>query len=73
MHCYDVAFNLVEIDIYLAPGGVARYCFHQVCLSVCLCVCVCLSVCVCVSGQYFGILFLGYWKRYRSEIYAGYL
>ena len=28
------------------PEGVARYCFHPVCLSVCLCVCV--SVCVCV-------------------------
>ena len=33
---------------------VARYCFHPVCLCVCLC------VCICVSGQYFGILFLGY-------------
>ena len=47
---------------YLAPGGVARYCFHRVCLSVCLsvCLCVCLSVClcVCVSDQYFGILLL---------------
>ena len=28
------------------PEGVARYCFHPVCLSVCLCVC--LSVCLCV-------------------------
>ena len=34
----------------------------SVCLCVCVCVCVCLSVClcICVSGQYFGILFLGY-------------
>ena len=38
------------------PEGVARYCFHPVCLSVCVCVC----LCICVSGQYFGILFLGY-------------
>ena len=37
---------------YLAPEGVARHCFHPVCLSVC--------VSVCVSGQYFCILFLGY-------------
>ena len=42
------------------PEGVARYCFHPVCLSVCLCVCVSVCLCVCVSGQYFGILFLGY-------------
>ena len=42
------------IYFYLAPEGVARYCFHPVCLSVCECVC----VCVCVSGKYFGILFL---------------
>ena len=28
---------------------------------------------VCVSDQYFGILFLGYMKRYRSEIHTGYL
>ena len=38
------------------PEGVARYCFHPVCVCVCLSVC----VCICVSGQYFGILFLGY-------------
>ena len=38
------------------PEGVARYCFHPVCVSVCLSVC----LCICVSGQYFGILFLGY-------------
>ena len=36
------------------PEGVARYCFHPVCLSVCVC------VFVCVSGLYFGILFLSY-------------
>ena len=28
--------------------------------SVCLSVCVCVCLCICVSGQYFGILFLGY-------------
>ena len=39
------------------PEGVVRYSFHP----VCLCVCVCLSV--CVSGQYFGILFL-----HRSKV-----
>ena len=35
---------------------------RSVCLSVCVSVClsVCLCVCVCVSGQYLGILFLGY-------------
>ena len=27
------------------PEGVARYCFHPVCLSVCGCVCVCVCVC----------------------------
>ena len=27
------------------PEGVARYCFHPVCLCVCLSVCVCVSVC----------------------------
>ena len=29
---------------------------RSICVSVCLSVC----VCICVSGQYFGILFLGY-------------
>ena len=58
---------------YLAPEGVARYCFHPVCLCVCVCVCVSVCVCICVSGQYFGILLLGYQKRYRSEICTGYL
>ena len=33
------------------PEGVARYCFHPVCLSVC--VCVCLSVCVRPIFWYF--------------------
>ena len=42
---------------YLAPGGGCEVLFSPG-LSVCLCVCVCL--CVYVSGQYFGILFLGY-------------
>ena len=56
---------------YLAPGGRCEVLFSPVvCRSVCLSVC----VCVCVSGQYFGtcILFLGYYKRYRSEMYTGY-
>ena len=45
---------------------------RSVCLSVCLSVCVCVCVCLCVR-PIFGILFLGYQKRYRSEIYTGYL
>ena len=36
------------------PEGVARYCFHPVCLSVSVGVSVCLSV--CVSGQYFSAI-----------------
>ena len=31
------------------PEGVARYCFHPICLSVCLSVCVSVCLCVCVS------------------------
>ena len=62
--------NFVKQGYYLAPGGGCEVLFSPG-LSVCVCVCVCVSV--CVSGQYFGILFLGYSKRYRSEIYAGYL
>ena len=52
--------------LLLRPGGGCEVLFSP-CLSVCL------SVCVCVSGQYYGILFLGYLKRYRSEIDTGYL
>ena len=54
-YCYIVVY------CYLAPGGGCEVLFSPG-LSVCLCVCVsvCLSVCICVSGQYFGILFLGY-------------
>ena len=44
--------HIVYILITSPPEGVALYCFHPVCLCVC--------VSVCVSGQYFGILFLGY-------------
>ena len=44
---------------YLAPGGGCEVLFSPG-VSVCVCVCVCMCVCVCVSGQYFGILFLGY-------------
>ena len=47
----------IYTHIYTSPPeGVARYCFHPVCLSLCVCVPVCL--CICVSGQYFEILFL---------------
>ena len=46
-------FAIYSTAIFTSPPeGVARYCFHPVCVSVCLC--------ICVSGQYFGILFLGY-------------
>ena len=44
---------------YLAPGGGCEVLFSPG-LSVCLSVCVCVCLCICVSGQYFGILFLGY-------------
>ena len=44
---------------YLAPGGGCEVLFSPG-LSLCLSVCVFVCVCVCVSGQYFGILFLGY-------------
>ena len=40
---------------YLAPGGVCEVLFSP-CLSVCVSVC----LCVRLSGQYFGILFIGY-------------
>ena len=56
---------------YLAPGGGCEVLFSPG-LSVCLSVCVCVCVCLCVR-PIFGILFLGYQKRYRSEIYIGYL
>ena len=36
------------LPCYLAPEGVARYCFHPVCLCVYVCMSVCLSVCLCV-------------------------
>ena len=51
--------KFVIIFYYLAPGGGYEVLFSPG-LSVCLCVCVSVCVCVCVSGQYFGILFLGY-------------
>ena len=34
--------------------------YVRVCVCVCACVRACVRVSVCVSGQYFGILFLGY-------------
>ena len=43
---YDDKCNLI---ITSPPEGVARYCFHPVCLSVCVCV-----------RPIFGTLFLGY-------------
>ena len=54
VHSDHSSSTLYILLIASHPDGVARYCFHPVCLCVCLC------VCVCVSGQYFGILFLGY-------------
>ena len=49
-----VGYSVYVIVTPRGGGGVARYCFDPVCLSVCM------YVCVCESGQYFGILFLGY-------------
>ena len=69
----NIAYQL-WLDVvrhYLAPGGGCEVLFSpglSVCVSVCVCVCV--SVC---PADIFGILFLGYQKRYRSEIYTGYL
>ena len=60
---------LVYNVYYLAPGGGCEVLFSPG-LSVCLSVC----VCICVSGQYFDILFLGYYSATRrSEIDTGYL
>ena len=33
---------------------------RSLCVYVCVCLCLCVCVSVCVSGQYFGILFLGH-------------
>ena len=63
-----VLLNMYNGTNYLAPGGGCEVLFSPG-LSVYLSVC----VCICVSGQYFDILFLGFWKRYRSEIDTGYL
>ena len=41
-------FAISDCFVTSPPEGVARYCFHPVCLSVCLSVCVCVSVSVCV-------------------------
>ena len=54
--------------ITLPTEGVARYCFHPVCL--CVCVCVCVYLCVRPIFWYFISRLL---RRYRSEIYTGYL
>ena len=43
-------FKIIFLLITSPPEGVARYCFHPVCLCVCVsvCLCVCVSVCLCV-------------------------
>ena len=54
LHLTSLDMGMIDIisvchdnDIITSPPeGVARYCFHPVCLSVC--VCVCLSVYLCV-------------------------
>ena len=50
-----MCFVLACLLNYLAPGGACEVLFSPG-MSVCLCV----GVFVCVSGQYFGILFLNY-------------
>ena len=51
----------VSLLITSPPEGVARYCFHPVCLSVCVCVCV--SVCVCPAD-----ILLFYFSAIRRDI-----
>ena len=50
--CYTIKYQIITSP----PEGLRGIVFTG--LSVCLSVC--LSLCVCVSGRYFGILFLGY-------------
>ena len=45
------------------PEGVARYCFHPVCLCVCLSVCVCMCVSVCPAN-----ILVFYFSAIRSDI-----
>ena len=59
-HVVDLGVVIVTSTVYyLAPGGGCEVLFSPG-LSVCLCVCLSVCLCICVSGQYFGILFLGY-------------
>ena len=55
INVYVHTTTLGSVCFYLAPGGGCEVLFSPG-LSVCLCVC----LCICVSGQYFGILFIGY-------------
>ena len=48
---------------YLAPEGVARYCFHPVSVCMCVCVYVCLSVCVSVCFSNILAFYLSALKR----------
>ena len=45
------------------PEGVARYCFHPVCLSVCLCVCVSVCLCMCPAN-----ILVFYFSAIRRDI-----
>ena len=67
-YCASIAWHS-SLLITSPPEGVARYCFHQVCLSVCLCV---WFVCLCVCpANIFCILFsqlledISFWNLYR--------
>ena len=57
-------FHVFDVMGYLPRPhrGVARHCFHPVCLSVCLCVCV--SVCVCVRPN----ILVFYFSAIRKDI-----
>ena len=57
-------YYLAPEGVTSAPEGVARYCFHTVCLSVCVSVC---------PANILVFYFSAIRKKYRSEIYTGYL
>ena len=64
-------YNPVVLFITSPPEGVARYCFHPVCLSVC--VCVCLSVYLCVRPIFWYFISrlleeISIWNLYRILI-----
>ena len=42
--------SCLVILITSPPEGVARYCFHPVCLFLCVCLCVCVFLCVCPAN-----------------------